>query len=172
MGLLPIIRIYKVIMFSHEILNNLYHYAYSLTCEEANAYDLLQDALARFLARKNHLKIKDKVPYVRRMIRNQFIDQLRREQRFPLEVLDTVDSIVIDDVCIDLERMVISEQTLQQVWELLLPMERELLYLWAVEGLTGQEIATQLNIPQGTILSRIYRLRKKIEPLKDEYKSL
>ena len=159
-------------MFSREVLNILYRYAYSLTCEEANAYDLLQDTLARFLARKDHLTIKDKVPYVRRMIRNQFIDQLRREQRFPLEVLDTVNSTVINDAYIDLERMVISEQALQQVWELLLPMERELLYLWAVEGFTGQEIATQLNIPQGTILSRIYRLRKKIEPLKDEYKSL
>lgn len=159
-------------MFSRDILNSLYRYGYSLTGKEADAYDLLHDVLARFLERKDHLSIQDKVPYVRRMMRNKFIDQLRREQRFPLEVLDTVSPRVMDDSCIELERMVISEQALRQVWDLLLPMERELLYLWAVEGFTGKEVAEQLNIPQGTIVSRIHRLRKKIEPLMGEYQSL
>lgn len=158
-------------MFSHDKLNSLYRYGYSLTGNESDAYDLLQDALARFIGRKATLADQDKGPYVRRMMRNQYIDQLRREQRFPLEVLDTIDPRIIDDACIELERIMISRQTFQKIWDLLLPMERELVHLWAVDGLNAREMADQLNIPQGTILSRIHRLRKKIEPLKLEYQS-
>lgn len=159
-------------MVNHEILNKLYRYGYSLTNNESDAYDLLQDALTHLLTRKQVLDEQDKLPYIRRMMHNQFIDKLRREQRFPLEVLDTVSSGLIDDACIELERIVISQQTLTAVWDLLLPVEREIVHLWAVEGLAAREISEQLHIPQGTILSRIHRLRKKIEPLMVEYTSL
>ena len=61
-----------------------------------------------------------------------------------------------------LEQMVIDEQTLDQVWRLLDPLERELMYLWAVEGFTAQQIATELEQPRGSVLSRIHRIRKKL----------
>lgn len=159
-------------MFSHKMLNSLYRYAYSLSNSESDGYDLLHDALARFLARKEALPEQERAPYLRRMIRNQFIDQLRREQRLPLEVLDTVEPDIIDDTFIELERVIISQQTLDNIWDLLLPLERELVHLWAVEGFNTREISQQLHIPQGTILSRIHRIRKKIEPLMVEYQSL
>jgi RNA polymerase sigma-70 factor (ECF subfamily) len=154
------------------MLNSLYRYAYSLSNSESDGYDLLHDALARFLARKEALPEQERAPYLRRMIRNQFIDQLRREQRLPLEVLDTVEPDIIDDAFIELERVIISQQTLDNIWDLLLPLERELVHLWAVEGFNTREISQQLHIPQGTILSRIHRIRKKIEPLMVEYQSL
>jgi len=158
-------------MFNHQILNKLYRYGYSLTNNEGDSYDLLQEALARFFENKKVIPEQEKLPYVRRMMRNQFIDKLRREQRFPLEVLDTVQPDVVDDACIELERIVFSHQTLTKIWDLLLPMERELVHLWAIDGFSAREIAEQLHIPQGTILSRIHRLRKKIEPIMVEYES-
>jgi len=159
-------------MLSHENLNKLYRYGYSLTKSESDAYDLLQEALTRFLERNDNIPEQDKVPYLRRMMRNQFIDKLRREQRFPLEALETVESYSIDNAFTDMERLLISQQMLDNIWDLLLPLERELVHLWAIDGLTAREIAQQFNIPQGTILSRIHRLRKKIEPLMVEYQSL
>ena len=42
------------------------------------------------------------------------------------------------------------------------PLERELLFFWAVEGCTAQEIADRTDSPRGTVLSRIHRLRQKI----------
>jgi len=152
-------------MFSPETLNMLYRYGYSLTGNEADAYDLLQDALARYLERGSEQD--NPVAYLRRMMRNQFIDQLRREQRFPLEALNTIDPKMSEDDAMQLERIVISQQTLQQVWAQLMPMERELLHLWALDGFNAREIAEQLDVPRGTILSRIHRLRKKIGPLAD-----
>ena len=64
---------------------------------------------------------------------------------------------------LSLEDIVIAQADLEIVWELLDPFERELLYYWAVEEMTAQEIAGQIDVPRGTVLSRIYRVRKKIE---------
>ena len=46
---------------------------------------------------------------------------------------------------------------------MLTPHEREILFLWAVEGFTVQDIANDLGIPKGTILSRLHRLKIKVK---------
>ncbi len=153
-------------LFCSQSLQSLYRYGYSLTQNEANAYDLLQDALARYLARPHKSKTLDKPEfYIRRMMRNQFIDQLRHIKRFPLESLDQVDEQAADLDLNQFEQMMIDQHLLEQIWIRINPLERELLHLWAVEGMTALEISDQLETPRGTILSRIHRLRKKIEDL-------
>ena len=42
------------------------------------------------------------------------------------------------------------------------PLERELLFLWAVEGYTARELGEATECSRGTVLSRLHRLRKKI----------
>ncbi len=153
-------------IFDHNTLNKLYRYGYALCNNEADAYDLLQDALTRFLEKKaKEIKSTEAIPYLRRMMRNQFIDQLRRAKKFPLEALDTIEPQQGEQEQIAMESIVISQQLLQLIWGELLPLERELVYLWAFEGFNAREIAEQLDVPRGTILSRIHRLRKKIDLL-------
>jgi len=41
--------------------------------------------------------------------------------------------------------------------------EREILYYWAVEGMTAAQIATTLDSRRGTVLSRIHRLRTALD---------
>jgi RNA polymerase sigma-70 factor (ECF subfamily) len=41
-------------------------------------------------------------------------------------------------------------------------VERELLYLWAVEEYTIDEISELTGAPRGTLLSRLHRLRGKL----------
>lgn len=155
-------------MIDQEMLNSLYRYGYSLTVNEADAYDLLQSSLAKFLeVAPAKLKSNEYLPYIRRMMKNKFIDQLRREKRFPLEVLDTVDSDIGSEDSVALDRIVFSLQAVEKVWAVLTFNERELLHLWAYDGFNAREIAEQLDSPRGTILSRIHRLRKKIEKLVD-----
>lgn len=154
-------------IFNHDMLNKLYRYGYALSNNEADAYDLLQDSLTRFLTNKvEGITGDEAVPYLRRMMRNQFIDQLRREKRFPLEALDTIEPQQGDQDEIALERMVISQEILAMIWERLIPLERELVHLWAFEGFNAREISEQLDVPRGTILSRIHRLRKKLDFLR------
>lgn len=152
-------------MFSTEQLQQLFRYGCALTTDEQHANDLLQDALETCL-RKPPAQQAALMSYTRTIMRNRFIDSTRHQQRFPCYTLgDTLDDkqIAIDMDARLLEDIVIDESELDAIWLLLEPLEREILFLWAVEGHSTSEIAKQLKIPRGTILSRIHRLRKRMQ---------
>jgi RNA polymerase sigma-70 factor (ECF subfamily) len=62
-----------------------------------------------------------------------------------------------------LEDIIIREQEVGEFTQQLSPEENELLYYWAVEGYTVQELSDETGKPKGTLLSRLYRIRKKAE---------
>lgn len=149
-------------MFDRATLDRLYRYGYTLTGEPHSAFDLLQDALERFL-RDDHGHVLDPSAYLRTMMRHQFIDNLRRargarEEEFREETHLDIDTRTLEEV-------VIAEDQLAAVWQALQPVEREILYHWAVEGRTAREIAATLGLPRGTVLSRIHRLRQRLRAL-------
>lgn len=152
-------------IFDQEALNKLYQYAISLCGIEADAYDLLQSALEKFLnAQRSHTSIDNPGAYMRRIIRNLYIDQYRKNQRQPSDEFDEEQHTAISDISgQSLEQLVIERNTLEQLWQQLNDKERELLYLWAVLGHTIDEIAAELDCPRGTLLARIHRLRKKLQ---------
>ena len=148
-------------MFSDEELNRFYRYCIALTRNEADAFDLLQDSLEKFVRRGN-LGIENQEGYFFRMIRNQFIDEQRKKQRQPVgEVLEDEKVIQLDSQ--SLEDIVIEREQVEQIMGMLNVQDRELLFLWAIEGFTIQEIADHLDIPKGTLLSRIHRFRIRIQ---------
>jgi len=150
-------------VFSDAQLNALYRYGVSLTNDETLAYDLLQDATECYLKMDPARRPADGAEfYLRKVIRNRYIDQLRREKRYPHESLDDSDDRLVSMAMPDPGEVVIDRQMVESILARLNPMERELLHLWAYEEMTAQEIATQLDSPRGTILSRIHRLRQKI----------
>lgn len=156
-------------MLTDELLNRLYRYGFSLTNNESNAYDLLQDALERYL-KHQHTNRPAEAPefFIRRIMRNRFIDQLRHERRFPLHSLNDVDDRTADMDLQNLDDMAVTQQTLERIWNVLDPFDRELLHLWAVEEYTAREIAEQFEVARGTILSRIHRLRIRLRKLADD----
>ncbi len=145
-------------LFSADELNRLYRYGLSLTEEQDRAYDLLQTALEKYLHQSR--APGNTMSYMRKIMRNQFIDNYRQQRHITMVELD--EENLLDFDVRTLEQMAIDEQTLEQVWRLLDPLERELMYLWAVEGFTAQQIATEWEQPRGSILSRIHRIRKKL----------
>ncbi|UCD68742.1 MAG: sigma-70 family RNA polymerase sigma factor [Betaproteobacteria bacterium] len=142
-------------------LQRLYRYGYSLTRDEHSAYDLLQDAVEAALRKSPH-DPQAMLRYVRTIMRNRFIDEYRREQRHPTLSLDEQDDCPVDIDPRVLEEVVIAQHDLDVAIAVLGPMERELLFLWAVEGYTAQELADQTGVPRGTVLARLHRLRSKI----------
>lgn len=145
-------------MFERSTLNKLYRFCYSLTLNESNAYDLLQNALEKYL--KSNTDIENTQAFMYRIIRHQFIDDYRKQSKqesIPFEEQDYFDFDVKT-----LESVSIDEDLIEQVFELLQPLEREILFYWAVEGYTTQQIAEMLDIPKGTVLSKIYRMRQRI----------
>jgi RNA polymerase sigma-70 factor (ECF subfamily) len=148
-------------MLDRPALQRLFRYGCSLAHDEDAAYDLLQDALEISL-RKAPDNSDAAIRYVQSIMRNRFIDQYRRDQRHPTVHLDDSDN---QPVCIDprvMEDIIIAEDEVESIMDALEPLERELLFFWAVEGYTAQEIADRTDSPRGTVLSRIHRLRQKI----------
>lgn len=147
--------------FTDEHLQRLYRYGISLTHNDAQAHDLLQDAIESYL-QKPPASEAASMAYLRRIMRNRFIDQYRHANRFPEETLTAVEETLGIDARL-LEDIVITDQQLDMAWGQLNTDERETLFLWAVEDMSANAIAQELDIPRGTVLSRIYRLRNKFK---------
>jgi len=147
-------------MFDTNTLQALYRYSVSVCNDQNLAYDILQTAIEKCIARGARVGKDVQLSYVKAVIRNAYIDQYRRQARFP-EALFEEDVVVPMDAN-SLEDMVIAESELEGIWQNLSDAERELLYLWAVEEYTVQEMAELLNTPKGTLLSRLHRLKKRI----------
>jgi len=61
-----------------------------------------------------------------------------------------------------LEENLIQQEEVEHLLRDLKSNERELLYLWAVEGYTAQEISDLQGGGRGTWLSKIYRIKLKL----------
>ena len=143
-------------------LNSLYQYAMLLSREPNNAHDLLQSALEQYLLEiKRGKTIRHKMAYIRTSIRNRFIDEFRNQKRWQTEPYEEQTSYDISPL--DLEQTFINQHQLQMIWDTIDPIDRDILYHWAVLGFTVDEACQHLEIPKGTALSRIHRLRKRCE---------
>lgn len=152
---------------SRETLQKLYQYSYSLCRNSADAYDLLQSALEKWL-QSSTTSIANERAYIRTIIRNQFIDQCRRQNKVAFEAFDEDTPMAL--VSNGLEDTVIAADLVDKFMRHLSTTERETLYMSAVLGLTADNIAEELQQTRGTVLSRLHRIRKKaqsIEPLVD-----
>jgi len=153
-------------VFDRPALDRLYQYAISLCGAEADAYDLLQSALEKYLQaqRKKNQQIENPQAYMRQIIRNSFIDQYRQQRVHDSDEFDEQVHTKIPDISShSLENLVIEQDLLEKIWQHLNYNERELLYLWGLLGHTIDEIALELQCPRGTLLARIHRLRKKLQ---------
>ena len=146
-------------MFNEVTLQQLYRYSYSLTCDEPDAYDLLQAALEKFV--KTNIVVNQPAAYVKKIIYNQFIDDCRRDKIVQFESLEEKNLPTDFDVQ-TLDELLVNEDMAKQILQSLEPDEREIMYCWAIEGFSTSEIAEKLDKPKGTILSKIYRMRKKL----------
>lgn len=148
--------------FSKELLNTLYRYAYSL-CQDADlAFDLVQSCCEKVLSHKKPIVNLKK--YSMRVVRNTYIDHYRRNK---LELivdseLEDVYHLGGDQILYDLENHMIDKQHSALLLNDMHDYEQELLFLWAVEGFTITEISRLLDIPRGTILARLARLKKRL----------
>ncbi len=141
-------------------LQKLYRYAYTLTADEDDAYDLLQSAIETSL-NKPADRTEKSAAYIRMIMKNRYIDEYRHQQSFPHENIEDNSPVSLDEST--LEDVVIASHDLALLWKTLHPLDREVLFLWAVEGFSMQEVAEKLEISRGTLLSRIHRLRRRLQ---------
>lgn len=146
-------------MFDRQSMNKLFRYCLSLSGHHDDAYDLLQDAVEKYLRHKE--VVTDQHAFLKRIARNRFFDQQRRKKIIQFDVLEEADTDHLIER--DMETVLVDERTLKHVWCRLNASEREVVFLWAVEGMSASEISSELNIPRATVLSRLRRLRARVE---------
>lgn len=154
---------YSLFMLDKALLNQLYRFAVSLSHNEDQAYDLLQSCVEKYL-KADRDKIEKPAAYMMRLIRNEFIDQVRR-QRFSYdadaETLERIsDEAALDEMSV--EDIYIQRCEVEALLNTMRPDERELLFLWAVEEYTIDEISQLQQVPRGTLLSKLHRLKRRI----------
>lgn len=141
-------------------LNKLFQYAFMLCKNHNDAHDLLQNAIEKYLVvkEKNTDKVKEPLAYIRSIIRNQFIDQVRRNERF--EHQPFTENTPHDISPCSLEEVMINQNTLEKLWLEIDPIDRDILYHWAALGYSTKDSADAIGIAHGTLLSRMHRLRQ------------
>ncbi len=137
-------------------MNNLFRYCLQLSQQHSDAYDLLQSSTETYLI-KPLKKSESKMAYIKTIIRRKRIDEIRRARN--LNTLDDVASIgLVSEMDVLAE---IIKDELEYFWQSLEAIDQTILTLWAVDDMTTLELASELGLAHGTVLSRIHRLRKK-----------
>lgn len=142
-------------------INRLYRYAFSLTNERDDAYELLQQAVERYL-RRQPTTVRSPLSYLMRSIRNAFFDRIRHSNLYPVVADDQLQNSDEEATFPFIDDLLIRQQDAAQLLALLNSRERELLYLWAVEEYTVQEIADLQGVPRGTLLSQLHRMKNRL----------
>ena len=145
--------------FDESTLNSVFHYCLALTAERDAAYELLQDCVERAL--KQAKPIKNPKAYLKTTARNRFYDLEKRRQKQTFDVLEDLDELMDEES--NLEKLIVDERALAAAWKVLTLGEREVVFLWAVDGLSTAQIAEELSLPRATVLSRLRRMRLRLD---------
>ncbi len=142
-------------IFSRGELNDLYRYSISICGCENIGYDVLHTSIEKFLVKSEQIEIQYPRRYIMRMIKNEYVNTIRSDSR--LEFSDEEVELEVEDFGQGLEKY-----DAKVVLDHCNSKEREILFLWAYEGMSYSEIAKQLEVSKGTILTRIHNFKKRI----------
>jgi RNA polymerase sigma-70 factor (ECF subfamily) len=136
-----------------------------------DALDVTQDAMLRLLSTLHRFDTGRPVrPWLYQIVRNRVIDLFRRRKVRRHESLDAVDDegcprYEVVDPNVDLDRDVDRVKLRARIWKALAklsPAHREILVLRDYQDLAYAEIADLLEIPLGTVMSRLHSARKSL----------
>lgn len=142
-----------------EMLDRGFRFALSLTHDRSDAEDLVQDAVATMLAKGASWQR----PYLFATIRNRYIDGYRRRQNLQFVSLESETESVFPDASRTFEPVdTLESAQLHGALGALRTDERETLFLAVVEGYTAEEISRITSRPRGTVLSLLFRAKRKL----------
>ncbi len=154
-------------------------FAYHLTYDERSAEDLVQETYFKALKSiDRYKKGTNAKAWLFRILKNAFINEYRRKNKAAISSLDfdetekyTKDINTEVTGYFDLREEIFNRKLGDEISTALnnLPIEyRSVILLCDIEGFTYDEISKILNIPTGTVRSRLFRARN---VLKDQLKA-
>ena len=144
-----------------DLLPRLRRFSRSLTKDAVEADDLCQLAIERAL--KSRSKWQDGTrldAWMYMIMRNCWIDELRSQNRRALHFAPIEQADLVQHRSSSGESDHLRHMDLHSAMQALPVEQRELVALVWIEGLSYRETAALLNIPIGTLTSRLFRARK------------
>jgi len=157
-----------------EQLDTVYRVARRLARDPNRAEDLVQETYLRALRSRDGFELQQYGirPWLLRILYNLHLSRGEHESRQPLAIADEQLDMAADPSAktlpIDLRSPDSMDQRLVHAMDALGEDYRSVLLLWAVEELSYKEISHALDVPIGTVMSRLHRARQKLsEQLRD-----
>ena len=153
--------------------SNLLNFAYMLTSNRDDAYDLLQDTTLKALDNQDkYAENTNFKAWVMTIMRNIFINNYRRTAR-AATVVDTTDNLYHLNLSQDSgfespEESYGASEITMAINEF--SDEYRIPFSMHVAGYKYNEIAEKMNLPRGTVKSRIFFARKKLQERFASYK--
>jgi RNA polymerase sigma-70 factor, ECF subfamily len=147
-----------------DMLPKLRRYSYSLTGNINDGDDLLHSSLEKIIRNKNNFKnVKNLSAYFYKIIQNNWKDRFIKNEPIFLDIETVSDSLKDDNISAD--KFIENENNstnLKQSIDNLSEKLKSTLLLSVVEEKSYKEISEILEIPIGTVMSRLAEAKKKI----------
>lgn len=138
------------------LLPQLRRYARSLTRSAPESEDLLQDCVEKALVNRAAWQGTNLKAWACRIMTNLHLNTRRFARRRPTVAIEEAEELAAAPVTDD----PLAKGRLLQAVDSLAPEARAVLMLVVVEGYSYREVADILNIPEGTVMSRLSRARQ------------
>ena len=149
-------------------MDSVYRMAMHLARHPDEASDLVQETYLKALKAEGRFELREQGvrPWLFKILHNNFYTRVGKRKREPTLGDDMPEQAVYGEVdeeppawdlaSLDWEMV---DDRLKKAIEELPEHYREVLLLWAVEGLKYREVAEVVGVPLGTVMSRLYRAR-------------
>ena len=162
----------KLGIFKNEFMpyiDSMYNFAFRLTYDEDDAKDLVQETyLKAFRFIHSFQQGTNSKAWLFRILKNSFINDFRKKSKEPPKVdyqevevfynSDEINRPITPDLRVETLRGMIGDEVSNALNSLAVDF-RTVIILCDLEGFTYEEIAKILDIPIGTVRSRLHRAR-------------
>ncbi len=149
----------------------MYAIAYRVAGNEADAKDLAQEAFIRVWKAQERIDPDARLEgWLYRIVKNLYIDLLRRRRGPKVHSLDEPISTASGELArerldpsVDIERTVLDAMVDRRIQDAVMDLTADLrmvVVLADVEGYAYEEIARMMDVPIGTVKSRLHRARR------------
>ncbi|MCH7412632.1 sigma-70 family RNA polymerase sigma factor [Belliella sp. R4-6] len=150
-------------------IDSMYNFGYRLTFDEDDAKDLVQDTYLKAYRFINSFEQGTNAKaWLFRILKNSFINDYRKKSKQPAKVdyqevetyynSDDVDYGITSDLRVDSLKDMLGDEISNALNSLAVDF-RTVIILCDLEGFTYEEMAKILDIPIGTVRSRLHRAR-------------
>lgn len=150
-------------------IDSMYNFGYRLTFDEDDAKDLVQDTYLKAYRFINSFEQGTNAKaWLFRILKNSFINDYRKKSKQPAKVdyqevetyynSDDVDYGITSDLRVDSVKDMLGDEISNALNSLAVDF-RTVIILCDLEGFTYEEMAKILDIPIGTVRSRLHRAR-------------